>query len=280
MVFEVNDKFVVKTLRPTASASHKGDNGRVGVVGGSRLFFGAPALVGFGVLRAGADLVYLVVPDYISRVVASYSPDFIVRDFKGEFFNDAGLRVALDLASCVDCFVVGNGLSKDEGVFEVLPKLFKKLDCPIIMDADALQQARINGAGNVVLTPHAGEFKRLTGLLPSNEREERCAQVEKAAKKFGCTILLKGPTDVISDGARTAFCSTGNAGMTVGGTGDVLAGVLATLIAQQHSLFDSACLAAFFNGVAGGLAFEKFGYSLLATDVADNIPFAFKKYKK
>lgn len=279
MVFEVSPKFVLKHLKRVDPASHKGVNGRVGVVGGSRSFFGAPALVGFGALRACADLVYLVVPNYISRTVAGYSPDFIVRDFEGEHFNEKGLDVALGLRSSVDCFVVGNGLGKDGNSLECVSTFFKHVELPLVVDADALN-AGCSFPSDVVLTPHAGEFKRLTGFLPSASLRERCAQVEKAAKKLKCVVLLKGPTDIISDGEQTAYSHTGNAGMTVGGTGDVLAGVLGALISQKHLLFEAACMAAFLNGAAGGEAFKKLGYSLLATDVASNLPAVFKKYKK
>ncbi|MBI5158657.1 NAD(P)H-hydrate dehydratase [Candidatus Micrarchaeota archaeon] len=279
MVFEVSSKFVLKHLKRVDPASHKGVNGRVGVVGGCRLFFGAPALVGFGALRSGADLAYLTVPNYISRTVAGYSPDFIVRDFEGEEFNEKGLSVALNLRSSVDCFVVGSGLGKNEEALSCVSYFFKSVDVPLIVDADALN-ASTRFPSNSVLTPHAGEFKRLSGFLPSTSLRERCAQAEKTAKKLGCVVLLKGPTDVISDGEQTAYSSTGNAGMTVGGTGDVLAGVLGALVSQKHSLFEAACMAAFLNGAAGSEAFKKLGYSLLATDVANNLPTVLKKYKK
>lgn len=152
----------------------------------------------------------------------------------------------------------------------------------MVIDADAIgacgQRPQVLRKKKAIVTPHAGEFKKLTGKAPPEEPDGRAAAVEEAAASLGVTIVLKGPVDVISDGEYVKLNRTGNSAMTVGGTGDVLTGVIAGILAQGASPFAAARVGTFATGVAGDLAFEEKSFGLLATDVIDKIPFVIRRY--
>ncbi len=270
----VDKKYVKKIWKPRDPHSHKGQNGTILVVGGSKRYFGSPALVGFGALRAGADLAYLLVPEYISRVVASYSPDFIVWGYEGEYLSDKARALFEELKKRADVMVIGNGLTKNKNVLEAARNFAEEWKKPIIIDADLIGVEMNLKSKNVFYTPHVVEFRRLTGKMPSENLDARAREVLGAAKKLRATVVLKGAVDFISDGKNVALNKTGNAGMTHGGTGDVMAGVLAAFAAQKYSDFNAACLAAYINGLAGDIAFKKLGYSFIASDVIANLPAA------
>jgi NAD(P)H-hydrate epimerase len=169
------------------------------------------------------------------------------------------------------------GLHKES--FDATAELFKKLvrlNKPTLIDADALKalggsKSRLNFPA--VLTPHAGEFEAISGRKVSDELEERIADVKQVANELNSTIALKGRVDVISDGSRVKLNWTGNPGMTVGGTGDVLSGVVASLMAQGCEPFEAAVAGAFINGAAGDFVYREKGFHLLATDLIDKIPY-------
>lgn len=274
----VDAKFLKKTLKPRNPLSHKGENGRVLVVGGSRLYFGSPALVALSALRAGADLVYLLVPEYIAPTVASYSPDLIVWGYKGEFLNNGAHSYFHELAQKTDALIIGNGLTKSPDVLKVAERIIREYKKPCVIDADAIVKGGY-GIKNAVYTPHVKEFERLAGIPVLENINARQDAVKETAKKLHATVLLKGAIDVISDGRKIALNKTGNAGMTHGGTGDTLAGILGTLLAQEYSGFDAACIAAYVNGAAGDLAYKKYGNSLLATDLIGEVANVLLKLK-
>ena len=265
---------------PRAS-SHKGQNGRLLVIAGGP-YTGAPALVGFGALGMGVDLVHIATPALAATVVASYSPTFIVHPLVGHRLLREDLRQIQEITSRVDAVAIGPGLGDVEGTLEAVREVVRSLSIPIVIDADAIKAVgadpRCLAGKKAVLTPHSREFQTLTGKSLPDPPEERAGIVRDAAKSLGATILLKGPVDIVSDGARLKFNYTGNPGMTVGGTGDVLCGVTAGLIAKGMSPFDAARLAAFANGAAGDLAFEAKSYGLTSVDVADNLGHVLRKF--
>jgi len=261
-------------LKARGRGSHKGMNGRVLVVGGSRCYSGAPALVSLAALRTGVDLVYTVVPSCISRTAAGYSPDLIVWGFEGEYLNENALGLVEELLDKTDALVIGNGLTKEKGAMKTAQHILDSWKKPVVIDADCIGNVKARGK-NVVYTPHAGEFERLTGKKPVSEQV-----VHEAAGKLGVTILLKGRVDVISDGKMIKYNRTGNAGMTVGGTGDVLAGIVGGFLSQGYPAFEAARMGAYVNGTAGDLAFKKFGYCLLASDLLIEIPDAIKSLSR
>jgi NAD(P)H-hydrate epimerase len=256
------------SVRP--SSSHKGDAGRVLVIGGGA-FSGAPALAALGALRGGADIATVAAPKNVSDIIASFSPNLIVRPLSGDRLAEEDIPVISELIKKHDVVVMGMGLGTADGTLAAVRKIIP-LCSKAVIDADALIPGMFpSGSKNVIVTPHAGEMRRLSDTDLPADGQEKVDFIKNFARSNGVTVLLKGVIDIISDGAEVRANRTGNAGMTVGGTGDVLAGLTGALFARQNA-FEAACAAAFINGAAGDMAFAEFGYGLLATDVIDNIP--------
>ncbi|OGS48872.1 MAG: hypothetical protein A3K68_07065 [Euryarchaeota archaeon RBG_16_68_13] len=254
--------------------SHKGQNGNVLIVSGGP-FTGAPALVAFGAQGVGADLVHIATPLVASQVVASFSPSFIVHALGGTHLLHADVEHVLQLGSKADVLAIGPGLGDAKDTLESVREILTKTEIPFVVDADAIKAVAedpscLQGKRGVV-TPHSREFLRLTGTALPDALERRADAVREAAKTLGVTVLLKGHVDIVSDGQRTKYNYTGNPGMTVGGTGDVLCGVVAGLVSKGTAPFDAARLGAFVNGAAGDLAFKVKSYGLTAMDVAENV---------
>ncbi len=256
------------------ATSHKGENGRLLVVAGGP-YTGAPALVGFGSLGIGIDLVHIATPASAATVVASYSPTFIVHPLVGHRLLREDLRQIIELTPRVDAVAIGPGLGDASGTLEAIREVVRGLQLPMVLDADAIKAVAADPkclvGKKVVLTPHSREFQLLTGKSLPDAPEERAEIVRETAKALGATILLKGHVDIVTDGARLKFNYTGNPGMTAGGTGDVLCGLTAGLIAKGMAPYDAARLAAFTNGAAGDLAFEEKSYGLTSVDVANQL---------
>lgn len=266
--------------------SHKGENGRILVVGGSMKYSGAPVLASRAALRTGADLVITCIPESIAESVRSDSPNMIVKSLKGDYLTKIHTDTILKQLEKFDSMVIGPGISENPETFEFVLDVIKRTpkDKSIIIDADALKaistDISILKSKKVVLTPHMGEFKILFGEKLSNNWNDRKERVFEIAQQYNTTILLKGKYDVISDVQSSKINRTGHVGMTVGGTGDVLAGILGTLSAINANLFRSASAASYLAGKAGELAAEDFGNSLLATDVIEKIPEVILSVKK
>ncbi|MCE8428692.1 MAG: NAD(P)H-hydrate dehydratase [Candidatus Methanoperedens sp.] len=249
---------------------HKGDAGRVLVIGGGA-YSGAPALCALGALRAGADIVTVASPKSVSDIIASFSPNLIVRALSGERLIEDDIPIISGLIEKHDVVVIGMGLGKSDETRLVVRKIIP-LCKKAVIDADALVPEIFPAScRNTIITPHKGELKRISGINVPESEKEKIGFLLDFAKNNNVSVLLKGAVDLISDGAEVRANRTGNAGMTVGGTGDVLAGLAGALFAK-HDAFSAACAAAFINGAAGDLAFSEFGYGLLATDVIDQIP--------
>ncbi|OYT61761.1 MAG: bifunctional ADP-dependent NAD(P)H-hydrate dehydratase/NAD(P)H-hydrate epimerase [Thermofilum sp. ex4484_15] len=264
--------------------SKKGDFGRVLIIGGSAYYSGAPALSALASLRTGSDLAVVACPKAVVNVIRSFSPNLIVRPVGEEFLTENEVSALLELSDSFDSIVVGPGLGLKEDTLRAVREFLRGLrpDKPVVVDADALK-ALLKDLGVIkgkkaVLTPHAGEFKLLTGIKLTNDLREREEAVIKLARELNVTVLLKGHVDVISDGRVVKLNKTGNPGMTVGGTGDVLTGILATFLAWSGDPLESACAAAFVNGVAGDMSKERLGYHLTATDLIEGIPKAMDKF--
>ena len=259
--------------------SHKGENGVVLIIGGGP-YSGAPALTGLAAYRAGVDLVHIATPKKTYQIIASYSPNFIVAPLSKDVLVEEDVKQLLRLSSKANSVVIGPGLGNAEETKKAVKTFVKKCSKPLVVDASGFDALTIKDIKNKngVVTPHRNEFKRLTGVSLLNNPENNVKIVEKFAKKTKMTILLKGNIDIISDGERTKLNKTGNPGMSVGGTGDVLSGIVGGLLAKNISSFNAARMAAFINGYAGDLAFEEKSYSLLATDVVEKIPGVLKRF--
>lgn len=279
--FTIDAGFVADAVPPRRKDAHKRMNGTVCVVGGSRLYHGAPFLCATGAMRAGVDLVFIAVPALIANAVRSLSPDFIVVPLPDSKLTRGNVSKLLTWVPEVDVFAVGPGLGpqKGEAVAQALNQM-KGDGRRLVVDADALRAQALpslRDAGAVV-TPHAGEFERLFGEKLPDDIEGRARAVSAHAKEAGVTVLLKGPTDVVSDGERVGLNETHSPAMTVGGTGDVLAGVAAGLLARKVPPFEAACAAAYINGAAGVEAAKRLGFHIAASDVANEIANVAKRF--
>ena len=279
----IDPTFVSGVIPPRRKDSHKRMNGTVCVIGGSKLYHGAPFLCGMGAMRSGADLVYLAVPAIISSSVRALSPDFIILPLPDSKLTRGNVSRLISWVEGVDCYAVGPGLGAQnpEDVAHCLRE-FRSEGKALVVDADALRPASLEAIGksNAVVTPHAGEFERLFSVKLPAELDKRVIVASEQARKAEVVILLKGPTDVIADGARVGLNETHSPAMTVGGTGDVLAGVTAGLLAKGVAPFEAACAAAFINGSAGVQAVREFGLHITASDVASRIPKVMKEFDR
>ncbi|MEM0448961.1 MAG: NAD(P)H-hydrate dehydratase [Methanomassiliicoccales archaeon] len=262
--------------------SHKGDNGRVLILGGGP-YTGAPALAAMGAYRIKVDLVRIAVPKRAFIPIAGYSPNFIVHELSGkDHLNKKDVKEVEKLLPWADAVLIGPGLGDEKETLEAVRDIIERCNKPMVIDADALRAVSENlqllKGKQGIITPHAGEFKLLTGIPLPKDTEGKIPKVLDLAKKTGMTVLLKGKVDIIACAERVKMNRTGNAGMTVGGTGDVLAGIAVGLLSRGVAPFDAARLAAFVNGTAGDVAFQKWAYCYLATDVADSIPQAVKPF--
>lgn len=282
-VVTIDAKLARRMLPARKSDSKKGDNGIVLVAGGSRFYHGAPILTSMAALRSGADLVYSAVPRSIINPVRSFSPNIIALPLPDDKLTvGSANRLVAMMPKHADSAAVGMGMSiAGPESIRALVRNLRQLGTSILLDASALIPEilpDLSGTGAIV-TPHAGEYARLFQREPGKTEKERIANVAAAAKEHDVTILLKGPTDVVSDGIRTGVNRIHNCAMTVGGTGDVLAGIAAGLMARMKS-FEAALLATFINGVAGNTAYKKAGLHIVATDLVDSIPAAMKPFDK
>jgi len=255
--------------------SHKGQNGRLLVVGGGP-FTGAPAFVGLAAYRIGVDVVHIATPAISYGPIAGFSPSFIVHPLGGIRLLRAELGPVLEVASSVDTLAVGPGLGASDGTKEAVRQLIRSVNLPLVIDADAITAvsedlACLQGRGGVI-TPHHREFETLSHESLPQDLPAVIARVKAFAKQVGFTILLKGPVDVITDGDRYKVNRVHNVGMTVGGTGDALTGVVGGLLAKRASPYDAARMAAFANGYAGNLAFAEKSYGMMTTDLIEKIP--------
>nr|KJR74002.1 MAG: NAD(P)H-hydrate epimerase [Thermoproteus sp. AZ2] len=262
--------------------SKKGDHGRVLIIGGSAEYSGAPMYVALASLRAGVDLAILAEPEPAAQAAKAYSPDLIAVPLKGDRLRPAHVEELIKLAERADAVAMGPGLGLEPETQEAVRMLFGRLlgRKPLVIDADAIKAlsgARAEGRG-VVFTPHAGEFKALTGAEAPTELRQRMEVAKGEAAKIGAVILLKGRYDVITDGSRVRVNITGTPAMTVGGTGDVLTGLVAAFATKAKSLLDAAALAAFVNGLAGEEAAKELGFHITASDLLKYIPMVIRRY--
>jgi NAD(P)H-hydrate epimerase len=248
------------TLIPARNKkSHKGAGGEVLVIGGGP-YQGAPYLAGLGALRAGADIVRIASP------VFEPVPDLIFERLEGPVITNEHTDRLIALAGRADTVVCGNGLGTQSHavVLAVAPHCKKA-----VFDADALRLPLPVAQKETIYTPHAGEFARITSSKLPDDTVKRARVARDAG--LGGTVLLKGPVDIVTDGSRVRFNRTGDPAMTVGGTGDVLAGVAGALLCHLPP-FDAACIAAYATGSAGQRVAAELGEGMLASDIVDRLP--------
>jgi NAD(P)H-hydrate epimerase len=283
----VND---IPKLKPRKPDAHKGDFGKVCIIGGCIGMSGAPALAGRAALRAGAGLVRVAVPESILPIVASIEPSYttipLPEDSSGKISAKA-INTILEAVSENDCLAFGPGIGTSGALRSILETLIEQKHLRLLIDADGLNNlsaikdwpAKLKA--NLVLTPHPGEMKKLwAGLFREQLPPDRQDQAGKLANRTKTIVALKGAGTVVTDGQKVYINKTGNPGMATAGSGDCLTGVIIALIGQGLSNLDAAVLGVHIHGLAGDIAAEKYGQiSLIATDIIDSLPAAFLSRK-
>jgi len=265
-------------VKPRPPDAHKGDFGRLLVIGGSEVFSGAPTLVALAALRTGVDLAYIAAPQKTAIAISSISPNLITLKLEGEHLNPRNTPVIKRHLETSTAVVMGPGLGlhkeTEDAVNEIIEMIGER-GIPLLLDADGLKafaKHKREVGFPLVLTPHAGEYQILTGSQPPKDLKKRAEEVQKTARSLNTVVLLKGNVDVISDREHTKLNFTGNPGMTVGGTGDALSGIVGAFLAQGANPFEAAVAGAFINGAAGDFVRSEKGYHMVPTDIIDWIP--------
>jgi len=277
------------------SFSKKGDNGSVLIVGGSIEFIGAVALAGLAALRSGCDGAHIVALEKVAWAVNCLSADLVTIKLKGEYFSNKHVSQVLRLSRTRDVLLIGNGLGIKKETKQFVKRVVK-IKNPKVVDADGIKSVSCFDLENSIITPHLKELEIFLGNSKIGKYEINKIVVEKNIEKRAVliknilenkddffkknnVILLKGKIDTIITSNKIFFNKTGNAGMTKGGTGDVLAGLASGLLAQKLSLEDSALGAAYFAGMAGDILLKKKkGFTYLASDLVDEIKNISKKW--
>jgi NAD(P)H-hydrate epimerase len=217
-------------------------------------------------------------PEKTAYAVASMSPDLITIKLEGKHLSPENIPTLKTYIETVNAVALGPGLGLHPETREAVKAIIEAVESakkPLLLDADGLKAfAEFKRKSNVplVLTPHAGEYAILTGDKVPEDLKEKASKVQKTAAELGAVVLLKGATDIIADEKRFKLNFTGNPGMTVGGTGDVLSGIVAAFLAQQADPFEAAVAGAFINGAAGDFVFEEKGFHMVASDLLKWIP--------
>lgn len=274
---QLDHSHVLNLLPDRDAWGHKGDFGKILLLCGSRGFTGAAYFAAMGALRCGAGLVYLGVPESIYAIEAGKLNEPVVFPLpeKDGKLSQAALEDVLPRLPQMDAVVLGCGLGQSEETTAVIQAVLQQATCPVVLDADG-----INGlAGHMdvvrrrawptILTPHDGEFLRMGGQLGP----DRMASAAETARDLGCIVLLKGHRTCITDGIRGYRNLTGNPGMAVGGSGDVLAGMIGGLLGQKLPPLEAAACAAWLHGAAGDLCAQELGqYAMLPSDMLQALP--------
>ena len=274
---ELNHEKVLQMLPDRDPFAHKGKFGKILLLCGSRGYTGAAALSARGALRSGAGLVFLGVPESIYAIEAVKLDEpvvFPLPDCGGTLSADAVPEI-LERLPRLDAVLIGPGLGQSEGTLAAVKAVLENFHGPVVVDADGINNLSrhkdiLRGREYpTILTPHDGEFTRLGGVIGP----DRSASAEALAKDLGAIVLLKGHRTVITDGERTYVNHTGNPGMAVGGSGDVLAGIIVSLLGQGLEPLEAAAAGAWLHGAAGDLCAGEIGqYGMLPSDLVEALP--------
>lgn len=277
MIRRLNHGTVLSLLPDRNPWGHKGNFGKLLLLCGSRGYTGAAFFAAMGALRSGAGLVFLGVPESIYGIEAVKLNEpviFPLPDAGGRLSADAVPEILTRLPQ-MDAVLVGPGLGQSEGTLAVVRAVLEKAECPVVVDADGINvlsahRDLLRGRKSpTILTPHDGEFARLGGVIG----EDRMAAAAALAEELGCVVLLKGHETCITDGTDGYLNPTGNPGMAVGGSGDVLAGVITALLGAGLPPLEAAACGAWLHGAAGDRCAAELGqYGMLPTDMLSALP--------
>ena len=278
MEIKVLDHDAVLDMLPERDPDgHKGTFGKILMICGSRGYTGAAALAAMGALRSGAGLVYLAVPESIYTIEAVKLTEPVIlpmADENGMLSANAAERL-LPLLLKMDAILIGPGIGVGEGTRKILQTVIRKAKCPVVVDADgitllAAHKDILRGRNcPVIVTPHDGEFIRMSGSL----EPDRITAAMSLARENSITVLLKGRGTLITDGTTCYRNPTGNPGMAVGGSGDLLAGILTAFLGQGIEPLEAAACAAWVHGAVGDLCAQELGqYAILPSDMLTKLP--------
>ena len=277
MIRRLNHELVLSLLPDRNPWGHKGNFGKLLLLCGSRGYTGAAFFAAMGALRSGAGLVFLGVPESIYGIEAVKLNEpviFPLPDAGGRLSADAVPEILTRLHQ-MDAVLVGPGLGQSEGTLAVVRAVLEKAECPVVVDADGINvlsahRDLLRGRKSpTILTPHDGEFVRLGGVIG----EDRMSAAAALAEELGCVVLLKGHETCITDGTDGYLNPTGNPGMAVGGSGDVLAGVITALLGAGLPPLEAAACGAWLHGAAGDRCAAELGqYGMLPTDMLSALP--------
>jgi NAD(P)H-hydrate epimerase len=281
---EVSKSILKEIYKKRLPESKKYDFGLLTVIGGSDFYSGSPALAGLAAFRAGCDMVRIIAPKRAADIIASFSPNLAAYPLKDGYLTKEHLATLLSMTESAKAVsngktavVIGGGMGRSAETQEVIGQFLSQASLPLVIDADAIHALAKNpevvSGKPCLITPHTYEFFILTKKEVYNlPEEEKIKAVQAEAARLKTTILLKGRTDIISDGSQVALNRTGSPYLTVGGTGDTLAGICGALLARGISPFTAGQAGAFINGLAGEKASKTFAESLMATDLIEAIP--------
>ena len=276
-ILELDHKSVLSFLPARDPYAHKGDFGKILLLCGSRGYTGAAYFAAMGALRSGAGLVFLGVPEsiYAIEAVKLNEPVIFPLPDEGGKLSAEAIPEILERLPKMDAVLIGPGLGQSEGTLAVVKAVLESAECPAVVDADGINVLSrhrdiLRGRNDpTILTPHDGEFARIGGVIGA----DRMASARELAKDLGCIVLLKGHETCITDGETGYRNHTGNPGMAVGGSGDVLSGVIVSLLGQGLAPMEAAACAAWLHGSAGDLCAGELGqYGMLPTDMLSALP--------
>ena len=289
-MIEVTKDILKKIYKPRPRDSKKYDFGLLIVIGGSDFYSGSPALSAMAAFKTGVDMVRIIAPKRAADIIASFSPNLAAYSLEGKWLERKHLATLISMTESAKAVargntavVIGGGIGRSEETKRAILEYLVAVQVPVVIDADAIyalgEKPEIISGKPFLVTPHTYEFFVLTEKevykLPE---EEKIKMVCQEAARLKTTILLKGPTDIISNGKEVALNRTGSPLLTVGGTGDTLAGVAGALMARGLSPLEAGQAAIYINGLAGELAGKKLGESLTATDLIEEIPNVLPKF--
>ena len=281
MIYTTLNEKIIKTIyKKRDNWSHKGNFGKVLIIGGSDEYTGSPAIVALSAMRAGADLTKIIAPRRAADICAGFSPEIITSALDCDKLNSSAFHTVKEESEKYNVIAIGNGIETGYEQGLLVNKILKEIDKKMIVDADAIKMADVNLLGkNMVLTPNSNEFSILFKEEPSKDLEKRIKQVYEKARQFNTTILLKGHVDIISNGEKTFINKANSVYMTKGGTGDSLSGICAAMVCYDSDVAEAAGAAAFVNGYSGRTAAKLERESFSTMHLIDNIGKTINKWR-
>ena len=269
------------------ASSKKGDNGTVLVVGGNKIYHGAPILASLSALRSGTDLVYTAVPRSNIVTVRSQSPNIIALPLSTDQLTTGSANWLLsNLPKKPDAAAIGMGMTIDKP--SALARLImglQSIGTKLLLDASALvpEILEVISGTNTIITPHPGEYKRIFEEDVGKSQNEQIVNISRLSEKYGITIVLKGFTNYISsffnNDVHVALVNRTTPAMTVGGCGDILSGLISGFLTKLSS-FDASILGIYFNGLAASKVYDQVGLHMVATDLLEKLPDVMKGFDK